>query len=525
MPIDGLLLNKSIREAKKFEGQKIRNIYQPVNDEVLLQLQNGFLLFVLKNPSYLISLDEKPNMPDTPQNFSMFLRKRIKNAKINKIEQLGLDRIGYIDLSVIDETFELRNYKLYFELMGRNSNILLVDEKNKILDALKKGITSNRSIMPGAEYFPFYNTEYINVLEHEKVDFDTIKQLMGFSKISKILFFDYLDKYDYFSFISEFLDNNNVYIFDYNGKKEILSFRPVNYEYETFNSPSKGLLNFFEINSINSRFTELKKKLEKTVIKEIEKYEKLYKKLKKEENELKDIPILEKQGRLLQAYLYQFKEKTDHIIVYDWETEENVQIKLNPLKTPNENLQIIFKKVQKLKSKSEHLKERLKITKEMIDYLYQLWQSIDLAEDIETLQEIKEEMINERLITEKSSKKKMKRKESNPYEFYYNGFKILVGKNNIQNDKITREADREDIWMHAQGIPGAHVIIKSNKQEVPEDVLLFAASLAAKYSKGRYSSKVSIDYTQKKHVWKPKGAKPGMILYNNFKTLYVEPAK
>ncbi|WP_129409250.1 NFACT family protein [Marinitoga lauensis] len=141
MPIDGLLLNKLIREAKSFKGQKIRNIYQPVHDEVLLQLQNGFLLFVLKNPSYLISLDTKPNMPDTPQNFSMFLRKRIKNAKIVKIEQLGLDRVGYIELSVIDETFDLRNYRLYFELMGRNSNILLVDENNKILDALKKGIT------------------------------------------------------------------------------------------------------------------------------------------------------------------------------------------------------------------------------------------------------------------------------------------------------------------------------------------------------------------------------------------------
>ncbi|KAF2955563.1 NFACT family protein [Marinitoga sp. 38H-ov] len=521
MPIDGLLLNKLIREAKKFEGQKIRNIYQPVNDEVLLQLQNGFLLFVLKNPSYLISLDEKPNMPDTPQNFSMFLRKRIKNAKINKIEQLGLDRIGYIDLSVIDETFELRNYKLYFELMGRNSNILLVDEKNKILDALKKGITSQRSIMPGAEYFPFYNTEYINILDHDNVDVLN-QQLMGFSKISKILFFDYLDKYDYLSFISEFLDNNNVYIFDYNGKKEILSFRPINYDYIKFNSPSRGLLNFFEIHSINSRFTELKKKLEKIVIREIEKYEKLYKKLKKEENELKDIPILEKHGRLLQAYLYKFKEKTDNIIVDDWESGEKVKIYLNPLKTPNENLQIIFKKVHKLKSKEEHLKERLSITKDMIDYLYQLWQSIDLVEDIETLQEIKEEMINEKLITEKTSKKKIK-KESKPYEFEYNGFKILVGKNNIQNDKITREADREDIWMHAQGIPGAHVIIKSNKQDVPEDVLLYAAYLAAKYSKGRFSSKVSVDYTQKKHVWKPKGAKPGMVHYNNFKTLYVEP--
>lgn len=523
MPIDGLLLNKLIREAKKFEGQKIRNIYQPVNDEVLLQLQNGFLLFVLKNPSYLISLDTKPNMPDSPQNFSMFLRKRIKNAKINKIEQLGLDRLGYIDLSVIDETFELRNYKLYFELMGRNSNILLIDENNRILDALKKGITPQRSIMPGAEYFPFYNTDYINILEHDNLDFDLNQQLMGFSKISKKLFLEYIEKFDFITFIAEFTDNSNVYTFEYEGKKEIIAFKPINYDYEEFKSPSEGLLNLFQLRSINSRFTELKRKLEKVVIKEIEKYEKLYKKLKSEEKDIEKIPELEKQGRLLQAYLYQFKEKTDSIIVEDWDTGEKVKIKLNPLKTPNENLQSIFKKVHKLKSKEQHLKKRIKITQDMINYLYQLWQSIDLAEDIETLQEIKEEMVDERLITEKSSKKKMKRKGSKPYEFNYKGFRILVGKNNIQNDKITREADREDIWMHAQGIPGAHVIIKTNKQEVPEDVLMFAASLAAKYSKGRYSSKVSVDYTQKKHVWKPKGAKPGMVHYNNFKTLYVEP--
>ena len=523
MPIDGLLLNKLIREAKKFEGQKIRNIYQPVNDEVLLQMQNGFLLFVLKNPSYLISLDTKPNMPDNPQNFSMFLRKRIKNAKVLKIEQLGLDRLGYIEVSVIDETFDLRHYRLYFELMGRNSNILLVDESNKILDALKKGITPKRSIMPGAEYIPFFKEEYINILEHDTIDFDINQQLMGFSKLSKKLFHEYIEKYDYLSFISEFLDNTNVYTFDYEGKKEILSFRPVNFKYDVFNSPSNGLLNFFEIQSINSRFSELKKRFEKIVIREIEKYEKLYKKLKMEEKDIEKIPELEKQGRLLQAYLYQFKNKTDSIIVDDWETGEKVIIKLNPLKTPNENLQIIFKKVHKLKSKEKHLKERLKITREMINYLYQLWQSIDLAEDLDTLLEIKEEMVEEKMISEHSKRKKRKKISSKPYEFNYKGFKILVGKNNIQNDKITREADREDIWMHVQGIPGAHVIIKTNKQDVPEDILLFAASLAAKYSKGRYSSKVSVDYTQKKHVWKPKGAKPGMVLYNNFKTLYVEP--
>ncbi|GAB6189794.1 NFACT family protein [Marinitoga arctica] len=523
MPIDGLLLNKLIREAKKFEGQKIRNVYQPVNEEVLLQMQNGFLLFVLKNPSYLMSLDTKPNMPDSPQNFTMFLRKRIKNAKVMKIEQMGLDRIGYIELSVIDEAFNLRNYRLYFELMGRNSNILLVDENNKILDALKKGITPKRSIMPGAEYYPFFKEEYTNILEHDSLDFDINQQLMGFSKLSKKFFYEYIEKYDYISFISEFMDNINVYTFDYDGKKEILSFRPVNFKYDVFNSPSKGLLNFFEIQSINSRFYELKKRLEKIVVKEIEKYEKLYKKLKMEEKDIKKIPELEKHGRLLQAFLYQFKNKTDSVTINDWETGENITIKLNPLKTPNENLQIIFKKVHKLKSKELHLKKRIKITQEMINYLYQVWQSIDLADDIDTLHEIKEELIEEKIISDNSKKKKRKKILSKPYEFNYKGYKILVGKNNIQNDKITREADKEDIWMHAQGIPGAHVIIKTNKQKIPENVLIFAAKLAAKYSKGRFSSKVSVDYTKKKYVWKPKSSKPGMVLYNNFKTLYVNP--
>ncbi|SHF21769.1 Predicted component of the ribosome quality control (RQC) complex, YloA/Tae2 family, contains fibronectin-binding (FbpA) and DUF814 domains [Marinitoga hydrogenitolerans DSM 16785] len=523
MPIDGLLLNKLIREAKKFEGQKIRNIYQPVNDEVLFQFQKGFLLFVLKNPAYLISLDKKPDMPDIPQNFSMFLRKRIKNAKLIKIEQLGLDRLGYMELSVIDETFELRNYRLYFELMGRNSNILLVDENNKILDALKKGIAPQRTIMPGAKYVPFYKEDYLNILELKGFDLDS--NLMGFSKLSKKFLYEYLEKYDLNTFVAEFMDNLNVFLFDYNNKKEILSFPPVNYNYEITKSPSEGLMKLFEVQSINSRYSEMKRKLEKTVIKEIDKYEKLYRKLKKEEKEIEKIPELEKKGKLLQAYLYKFDRKVDFVEVEDWETGEKVKIELNPLKSPNENLQNIFKKVHKLKSKEQHLKERLKITKEMIDYLYQLWQSIDLAEDLETLKEIKEEIILEKIISEKNNIKKRKKIISKPYEFEYKGFKILVGKNNIQNDKITREADRDDIWMHAQGIPGAHVIIKTNKQEVPEDVLVFAAQLAAKYSKGRFSSKVSIDYTQKKHVWKPKRAKPGMVLYNNFKTLYVSPEK
>ncbi len=160
-----------------------------------------------------------------------------------------------------------------------------------------------------------------------------------------------------------------------------------------------------------------------------------------------------------------------------------------------------------------------------LEYLYQLWQTLEDSEDLENLEEIKNEMVQAGLLKPGKREKARESKRSQPRRVFYQGFVILVGKNNVQNDELVREASPDDLWLHAREIPGAHVVVKTGGREVPENVLRYAASLAAGYSKGKDSGRVPVDYTRIRYVRKPKGFKPGMVIYRNHKTVFVEPRR
>lgn len=189
MPFDGLVLYKVLREVKdNILGERIKNIYQPVYYQVLLQLPNNFLLFSLQNPSYMLLLPEKPDIPMEPGHFSQFLRKRIRNGRIINIEQLGLDRLGFIEIENFDEEKgEKVCYKLYFELMGRNSNLILVNEEGKIEEAYKHVQDEFRPIIPGDKFVPYYDDSKLDILNDDIKTLDklSLDNLMGFSKKSK----------------------------------------------------------------------------------------------------------------------------------------------------------------------------------------------------------------------------------------------------------------------------------------------------------------------------------------------------
>lgn len=202
-----------------------------------------------------------------------------------------------------------------------------------------------------------------------------------------------------------------------------------------------------------------------------------------------------------------------------------IVIEIDPLLSPTQNLEKYYKEVKRIKKKVEFAKERIKEINNELDYLYQLLETISSAQDIETLIEIREEMKEQGLIRDTKKQQRERKIKSTYRKFEYEGFEILVGKNNKQNDDLTRSASREDIWLHTHEIPGSHVIIKSAGRQVPEDVINYAAKIAATFSKAKMSSNVAVDYTQRKNVWKPKGAKPGMWLYENYETVIVEPLK
>jgi len=270
MPLDGLYVHKLIREIKSnSQNMNIKNIYQPVNDQILFQLTHGNILFSLENPCYMIYLDKKPDVPEKPGNFSLFLRKKIKSGKIKDIIQLSIDRTGYFEIESFDEIGNLRNFRLYFELMGRNSNLILVNEDNKIEDAFKKSNTDTRTIFPGAIFRPFYDSDKKNILETPFSEEDLQnKNLCGFSKTS----YDILSEKGREKCISD-LQNNFVYYTDSNGKYDILALDPQSSDSEIL-TPSAGIIKLFSEKSNMARFSDIKKRLEKNILKHIEKYEK-----------------------------------------------------------------------------------------------------------------------------------------------------------------------------------------------------------------------------------------------------------
>ncbi|MGM0641530.1 MAG: Rqc2 family fibronectin-binding protein [Thermotogota bacterium] len=514
MPLDGIVFNKIIREIKtELNNYKLRNVYQPVNNQVLLQFKSKFILFSLSNPAYITLLDEKPDIPDNPLNFAQLLRKNIKGMFLNDVQQIKTDRAGYLSFNGTDYIGERRTYKIYFELMGRNSNLILTDENDVIIDSWKKMNDEKRTILPGATYKAFYDEKKLTIYD----DFEDVKNVMGLASKSK-KFINEIGKEK----AKEDMEKDSIFLYhDENKNPDISAITPNDYPYELLR-PYKAVDKLFSERANKSRYLELKTLLEKKLRKTIEKMENLKAKLLADIEKQKEIPELIKKGELLQTYLYQAKKGDEFVEVYDWENDKNVKIDLDPLKNPSTNLEKYFNKVDKLKKRVLHSKKRLRKIQKELDYYYQLYSTVDISDDLNTLEEIREEMIDEGLI-QLNKKKRRKKPKSSFKKFEYKGFEILVGRNNKQNDELTKSASKDDIWLHTHEIPGSHALIKGAGKEIPEDVIKRAAEIEAYNSKAKMSNNVPVDYTTPKYVWKPKGAKPGMWLYENFSTIFVKP--
>ncbi|WP_158245282.1 NFACT family protein [Petrotoga sp. 9PWA.NaAc.5.4] len=522
MPFDGIVMYKILNEIRpNIIGDRIKNIYQPVNYQVLLQFSHYFVLFSLQNPSYLILLSEKPDIPMQPGNYAQYLRKKLRNGKVLDIKQFGLDRLGFFEIESYDEeTSQKRNYKLFFELMGRNSNLILVNQEGKIEEPFRKIYDEFRPLTPGIKYIPYYDDSKINLLEKQIQDIDiNSNDLMGFSKKS-------LEFLKIVGVERSLKDLKDPYLFFYidENKYDISAITPDSFKYIKLN-PSEALLKVFQERANQSRVLETKKDLERRVKSQIEKLEKTKQLILEDilkENQLEE---LEKNGQLLQTYLYKIKKGERYVIVNDWSSGKEVTIEVDPLLSPPQNLERYYKEIKRTKKRIEFAKKRLNELESELKYLYQLLETVESAEDIGTLTEIKEEMREVGLIGETKKSQREKRVKTTYRKFEYNGFEILIGKNNKQNDELTRSAAKEDLWLHTHEVPGSHVIIKSAGKNIPAEAISYAARLAATFSQAKMSSNVAVDYTQKKNVWKPKGAKPGMWLYKNYETIIVEPLR
>lgn len=582
MALDGLVIHSLVDELyTKLVGGKIDKVHQPEDDEIVLYIRNNKENYKLvlscssSNPRVYIANDYKKENPKKAPMLCMLFRKYIQSGNIVDISQVGFERIIKISVDSLDELKEKTTKYIYIEIMGRHSNIILTHNlDNKIIDSAKRiptSISRVRQILPGITYKLPPNQSKINPLDNiSRSSFiDSLKSYEGpifkglYSKflgispiISKEICYranldenictsnlsnsELNDLYNEFNnLFQDIKDNNYSPCIIVNEKVDkVIDFSCINLKiYNEFkfiikDSISNILEDYYKTKDIKDRIHQRASDLKKSIS---IKLERLYHKQKKQEEELKEAEnadIYKVKGELLTAYIYMIQKGMENIEVQNFydPNYSNISISLKKNLTPSENSQRYFKKYNKLKTAKKEITSQMSINKEEIEYLENILLNIENCENLDELQDIKDELISlgySKASGKLKSKKETAKLTTSPHEFTSsNGVKILVGKNNKQNDHLTlRIADPDDIWMHTKNIPGSHVIIKCAGKEVTEQTIYEGAMLAAYFSKSKMSSQVPVDYTKKKHVKKPSGSKPGMVIYETNNTIYVTPTE
>lgn len=559
MAFDGVFTYAMTRELQQaLEGGRITKIHQPFAHELVLQIRShgrNYKLLLSAHPSYarVHLTNETYDNPAEPPMFCMLLRKHLEGSIIEAIRQVDFDRIIIIETKGRNEIGDVHTKQLIIEIMGRHSNIILIDkDTNMIIDSIKHlspAVNRYRTVLPGHEYIAPPSHGKINPLEAteetvvKKIDFHAGKlaeQLVAtFSGISPLLAKEIVFRAglanratlpkSFIAVMDEVRSHRFAPAMYTNGEKEwfyVLPLAHLQAEAKPFDTLSKLLDRFYFGKAERDRVKQQAHDLERFIANEKAKNEKKLIKLKQTLEEAKQAEQYRLYGELLTANLYAIKRgmKEIEVINYYDENGATVTIPLDPQKSPSENAQSYFQKYQKAKNSLNIVQEQIKRTNEEIDYLDTLLQQLETAapKDVE---EIREELIEQGYLRARATKQTKKQKQRKIELDRYvasDGTEILVGKNNKQNDYLTTKlAHKDEIWLHTKDIPGSHVVIRSKNPS--EQTIAEAANLAAYFSKARQSSSVPVDYTRIRYVKKPSGAKPGFVIYENQQTIYVTP--
>lgn len=551
MTFDGLFTHAMIHELNQtLQNGRVTKISQPYPNEVILTIRanrTNYPVLLSANPRYArFQITQIPyTNPAVPTNFTMMLRKYLEGAKLLEIKQLDNDRVVYFEFLTRNELGDKLPLLLSAEIMGRYSNVILINQStNKIIDTIKHvGMDQNRyrTLLPGATYRqpPTQNKE--NPFEQDSNTFEELiqkypnrevladnllKQYQGISRDNALALADKLHSSNNFvQAFNDFLAMTEDPIPTMNGNNfSIFADNPNDKKFTTL---SEMLDIFYHTKANRDRVQQQGGQLLHVIRKNLQRNKK---KLKKLSNELKATENADEyriKGEVLTTYLYQIKRGMTKIALPNfYDNNKEITISLSNQLSPSQNAQKYFKKYQKLKNAVTFINEQIELTKKEVAYLEEIQTQIELATPAD-LNDIKTELQQEGYIKKKQQKSKhsSRVKINKPESFIASdGTEILVGKNNLQNEKLTlHTAKKTDIWLHAKNIPGSHVIIKSNN---PSDETLFeAAMLAAYFSKFRSSANVPIDYVQVKNIRKPNGSKPGFVIYEGQKTLTVTPTE
>lgn len=572
MNLEGItlhILTKNLQTA--LIGGKIAKIFMPTPASLMLIIRNGkdtfSLLADFSGDSPLLYIpDNSPENPDKPPAFCMLLRKHLEDGRISKIEQSGLDRVINMEIDSIGPARQIITKKLVFELTGRNSNIVFT-ENEIVIDALKhisKNICTFRQILPNHPYnnppeqsglsflydapadivesiikHPFKNVLQSVITATTGIGKFTASELLHRSNISLDSINFPVEKKN--TFVAELtaMQNNAkellvkklpVYgiLTNTNRMNTIVLTKPVHLDKTKF-----LIREFADINTAINFAAKLipiqspeKYLLQKAISGAIARAEK---KIAVLESDLKTAESAESQKIIadtLMANIYILKKGMDSCILNNIYTNEKLEIRLSPLLTPVENAQNYYKRYNKYKRAVDEVNKQRQEANDLLQYL----QSIDLSLQTTTnkteVAEIKQELINEGIISEnKKGKNKAALPKSAPLSISISHDTVIyVGKNNRQNDFVTFTiAKPHDLWFHTKGFPGSHVVLKTSLSKPTEAEINTAASLAAYFSKARNSSNVPVDCTEKRFVKKPSGAKPGFVIYTNQQTFYITP--
>lgn len=578
MSLDGIVLNNVCTELKEtLSDCRIGKVYQPEKDEIHLTIRSHgenlrLLLSASSNNPRVYFTDFQKENPQNPPMFCMLLRKHIQGGRITDIEQLSLERILKISIESMDELGDMTTKELIVEIMGKHSNIILVDKNTeKIIDSIKRiplSISSVRQILPGLEYKSPPSQGKANPVDIEKNDFLSLID-QGEDNVSyKFLYQNFIGlsplvareicfraNIDSSLKVKELSDESKDTLFEqfkivYSSVKNS-EFSPTiikdesDYDIVAFSSialkqfGSLPKMHFESISKLLDYYYLTRDKIDRIKQKSNDLRKSISIKLQRAQNKLakqkREILAASKRdkfkiyGELITANIYRLEKGQEEVELDNYYSEDNEKIKVTLDKNlePSENAQKYFKRYNKLKTAHKVVSKELVKTEDEVSYLENILLALETSTEVEELDEIRDELTKEGYFRRSVSKRKKQVKTASKPHHYKSsdGFDIYVGKNNKQNDYLTLKfASKEDIWLHTKIIPGSHVIIKSDGAEVPEETILEAAHLAGFYSKGKMSSNVPIDYTERKNVRKPNGAKPGMVIYETNSTVYITPS-
>ena len=575
MAFDGIVLNKVVNELQALKNGKVSRIYEPNKNELIFSVYANGKTYALNidisadNYRLNLTTNEKPN-PFVAPNFCMLLRKYLINSKINKIYTNGLERICFIEFECFNEMNDKIYRTLIIELMGKYSNVILVNAENTIIDALKRfdsesENSTSRSIMPGRKYiFPksdkkdflsLSQKDFINLcMESDKHTLDTLLPSI-FTGISKLFIQSILEELklsntvcesslkEIYTYINKIINRDNCICKNY--KNNYTVFKDNKDENDNVLDSNSFQINFFLDDFYFQKSQEdIFKNYRNNLLKIINgTLDKITRKLDNINSKIESCRNMEKYktyGELLIANIYRIdtlKVTQNYVEVENYYDNNNlVQIPINNELSTSQNAENYFKKYNKQKNTLEVVNAQKKDSEKELDYLGSLIYELDNAIDLDSVNEIYNEiseniLFNDNTSLKANSKTQSKgiKKETSSLDNYMrmniDGCTVLVGKNNRQNDYITMKvANDNDYWFHTKDIHGSHLILRCNGDMPKMDTIIKCAKIAAYYSKAKFSSNVPVDYTLVKYVKKPNGSVPGYVIYTNQKTVNVEPS-